>query len=163
MWQVAHAVTVSEDHSIARDDEIRPAGAVVLADNEDLTVEALVGVHPQGDQDLGERTSNDSTSWSLDLVGYGATFLLGIYGGFFSGGYVTMLTAAWVALFGMTFLQAVATTKVINVFSSGIAAAIFIGRGLVDLRLGMILGVAMFAGALLGGRLALFLKTIWPA
>jgi uncharacterized membrane protein YfcA len=51
-------------------------------------------------------------------VGYAATFLLAIYGGFFSGGYVTILTAAFVLLFGMTLLQAVATTKVINVFSS---------------------------------------------
>jgi hypothetical protein len=36
------------------------------------------------------------------IVGYAVTFLLAIYGGFFSGGYVTMLTAAFVLLFGMT-------------------------------------------------------------
>jgi uncharacterized protein len=53
------------------------------------------------------------------ITGYAITFLLAIYGGFFSGGYVTMLTAAFVLLFGMTFLQAVATTKVINVFCFG--------------------------------------------
>jgi uncharacterized membrane protein YfcA len=87
--------------------------------------------------------------------------LLAIYGGFFSGGYVTMLTAAFVLLFGMTFLQAVATTKVINVFSSGIATAVFIWRGVVDLKLGLILGVSMFLGALLGSRIALFLSTVW--
>lgn len=54
------------------------------------------------------------------VAGYAATFLLAIYGGFFSGGYVTMLTAAFVVFFEMTFLQAVATTKVINVFSAGV-------------------------------------------
>ena len=43
-------------------------------------------------------------------------FLSRIYGGFFSGGYVIMLTAVFVVLLGMSFLQAVATTKVIRVF-----------------------------------------------
>jgi uncharacterized membrane protein YfcA len=94
-------------------------------------------------------------------VGYAATFLLAIYGGFFSGGYVTILTAAFVLLFGMTLLQAVATTKVINVFSSGVATLVFVWRGVVDLKLGVILGVSMFLGALLGSRIALFLSTIW--
>lgn len=95
------------------------------------------------------------------VSGYATTFLLAIYGGFFSGGYVTMLTAAFVLLFGMTFLQAVATTKVINVSSSGVATLIFVWRGVVDLKLGIILGVSMFLGAVLGARIALFLSTVW--
>jgi hypothetical protein len=61
----------------------------------------------------------------------------------------------------MTFLQAVATTKVINVFSSGVATLVFVWRGVVDVKLGIILGVFMFLGALLGGRIALFLSTVW--
>jgi len=72
-----------------------------------------------------------------------------------------MLTAAFVLLFGMTFLQAVATTKVINVFSSGVATVVFVWRGVVDLKVGIILGVSMFLGALLGARIALFLRTVW--
>ena len=51
----------------------------------------------------------------------------------------------------MTFLQAVAATKVINVFSSGVATLVFVWRGVVDLKLGMVLGAFMFPGALLGG------------
>ena len=94
-------------------------------------------------------------------AGYAATFLLAIYGGFFSGGYVTMLTAIFVLLFGMTFLEAVATTKVINVFSSGVATVVFVWRGVVDLKLGIIVGISMFLGALLGARVALILSTIW--
>jgi hypothetical protein len=57
-------------------------------------------------------------SRGAELVGYAATFVLGVYGGFFSGGYVTLLTAAFVALFGMTLVQAVSTTKLVNAFSS---------------------------------------------
>jgi len=72
-----------------------------------------------------------------------------------------MLTAIFVLLFGMTFLEAVATTKVINVFSSGVATVVFVWRGVVDLKLGIIVGISMFLGALLGARVALILSTIW--
>lgn len=112
-------------------------------------------------KNLGQ-ASNDVPASQIGVVaGYAATFLLAIYGGFFSGGYVTMLTAAFVLLFGMSFLQSVATTKVINVFSSGVATLVFVWRGVVDLKLGIILGVSMFLGALLGGRIALLLSAVW--
>ena len=95
------------------------------------------------------------------VAGYLATFLLAIYGGFFSGGYVTLLTVAFIAFFGMTFHQGVATTKVVNVFSSAVATAVFLWRGLVDVRLGIVLGLVMFFGAILGSRVALRLNAIW--
>lgn len=94
-------------------------------------------------------------------AGYAATFLLGIYGGIFSGGYITILTAVFVAAFRMTFIEAIATTKLINIFSSGIATAIFMWRGLVDYRLGAIMAVTMFLGALLGARYARRLSNLW--
>jgi uncharacterized membrane protein YfcA len=97
----------------------------------------------------------------LEITGYALTFLLGIYGGLFSGGYVTILTAIFVATFRMTFIEAIATTKLINIFSSGIATVIFMRRGLVDYRLGAILGLTMFLGALLGGRYARRLSNLW--
>jgi uncharacterized membrane protein YfcA len=58
---------------------------------------------------------------AAERIGYAATFLLAVYGGFFSGGYVTLLTTVFVVLLGMNFLKAVANTKLMNVFSSGIA------------------------------------------
>jgi uncharacterized membrane protein YfcA len=97
----------------------------------------------------------------VEMAGYGATFILGIYGGLFSGGYVTILTAIFVAMFRMSFLEAIATTKLINIFSSGIATLIFMRRGIVDYRLGLILGVTMFVGALLGGKFARRLGNLW--
>jgi uncharacterized membrane protein YfcA len=96
-----------------------------------------------------------------ELTGYVTTLLLAVYGAFFSGGYVTLLTTAFVVLLGMNFLQAVANTKLMNVFSSGIATLIFLWRGIVDIRLGVILGIAMFIGALLEGRIVLGLSADW--
>jgi len=76
---------------------------------------------------------------------------------------VVPYSATGVLLFGMTLLQSVAATKVINVFSSGAATLAFIWRGVVDLNLGIVLGAFMFLGALLGGRIALFLSAVWLA
>lgn len=53
----------------------------------------------------------------VEWAGYIVTFILGIYGGFFSGGYVTMLTVAYITLFRMSFVEAIALTKLINIFS----------------------------------------------
>ena len=61
----------------------------------------------------------------------------------------------------MTFIEAIATTKLINILSSGIATVIFMSRGLVDYRLGAILGLTMFLGALLGARYARRLSNLW--
>lgn len=96
-----------------------------------------------------------------EIAGYAATFVLGIYGGFFSGGYVTLLTAAYVVLFRMTFVEAISITKLINVFSSLVATIVFMVRGIVDYQLGIILGITMFIGAIIGARVALRMSNIW--
>jgi uncharacterized protein len=100
-------------------------------------------------------------SLPAEIGGYMATFILGIYGGFFSGGYVTLLTAAYIMLFRMTFVQAIATTKFINIFSSLSATLIFMMQGVVDYQLGAILSVTMFIGGIAGGRISLSLSNFW--
>ena len=92
---------------------------------------------------------------------YILTFALGIYGGLYSGGYTTMLTAVYVAFFGMTFTESVASTKLINVFSSLVASAIFMRQGLIDYRLGAILAVTMFVGAYIGAVTVTKLSDVW--
>ena len=54
-----------------------------------------------------------------------------------------------------------ANTKLINVFSSLIATLVFMWQGLVDYRLGLILGVTMFAGAYVGAHFASKLDEVW--
>lgn len=92
---------------------------------------------------------------------YILTFALGIYGGLYSGGYVTMLTAVYVAFYGLTFTETVASTKLINVFSSLIASAIFMWQGLVDYKLGAILAVTMFIAAYVGAKTVTKLNDVW--
>jgi uncharacterized protein len=92
---------------------------------------------------------------------YALTFLLAIYGGLYSGGYVTILTATVIALLGMTFAEAVASTKLINVFSSGVATIVFAWQRLIDYKLGLMLAVTMFAGALIGAHYVTKLNETW--
>lgn len=97
----------------------------------------------------------------LPLVGYTAAFLLAIYGGLYSGGYVTILTSAFVAFFAMDYAEAVGSTKLVNVFSSGIATLVFMWQGLVDYTLGAVLAVAMFVGAYVGAHYAAKMNEVW--
>lgn len=100
-------------------------------------------------------------STKATVITYVLTFILGIYGGLYSGGYVTVLTVVYVAFFGMTFTESVASTKFINVFSSLIATIIFMWQGLVDYKLGAILAVTMFIGAYIGAHTVTKLNDVW--
>lgn len=92
---------------------------------------------------------------------YLLTFALGIYGGLFSGGYVTILTAVLVGIYGMRYAEAIASTKFINIISSGIATTVFMWQGLVDYRLGFILGAAMFVGGYAGATVVTKMNDVW--
>jgi uncharacterized membrane protein YfcA len=112
-------------------------------------------------RDMGTSADNSPVWPAQAILGYLLTLALAVYGGFFSGGYVTMLTAVFAMFFHMTFVESIAATKLMNLFSSIVAVSIFAWRGIVDWRLGLILGVAMFLGGLLGGTLALRMNATW--
>jgi hypothetical protein len=104
---------------------------------------------------------NQEPAASLMILAYVLTFVLGVYGGLFSGGYVTMLTAAYVAFFGMTFTEAVANTKAVNIVSSAVATLVFMWQGLVNYKLGIILAATMFAAAYIGAKVVTKLNDLW--
>lgn len=113
----------------------------------------------------GESHRKASTGESIGrpaaVLTFVLAFILGIYGGMYSGGYVTMLTAVLAAFYGMSFFEAVAATKLINVFSSLIATLVFAWQGLIDYELGIILAGTMFAGAVIGAKTAAKLDERW--
>lgn len=111
-------------------------------------------------RDAGIKKADIISTKSL-VIAYIITFFMAIYGGLFSGGYVTVLTASYIAFFGMTYTQAIAETKIINIFSSAVASAIFMWQGLVDYKLGLILAVVMFIGAYIGAKTVTKLNDLW--
>ncbi|NNE99205.1 MAG: sulfite exporter TauE/SafE family protein [Pyrinomonadaceae bacterium] len=102
------------------------------------------------------KTSNNALAATFIL-----TFFLGVYGGLYSGGYVTMLTAVLIAFYGMTIKQAIAGTKLINVFSSAIASLVFAWQGLIDYGLAIILAVTMFVAAYIGAKTVTKINDVW--
>lgn len=109
----------------------------------------------------GKRSEETQASTKATVATYFLVFALGIYGGLYSGGYVTVLTAVLAGSYGMSFTRSVAATKVINVVSSGVATAVFMWQGLVDYYLGAILGITMFVGGYLGAVWAVKADEVW--
>ncbi len=109
----------------------------------------------------GDKPAVESGLSLSPVIGYFAAFFLAIYGGLYSGGYVTILTAAFVAFLGMTYSESVASTKFVNVFSSSIATLVFMWQGLVNYKLGAILAVTMFIGAYAGAHFASKMDEVW--
>ena len=88
------------------------------------------------------------------LAGFALTFLLGIYGGLFSGGYTTLMTFLGVSCFGLRMLESVALMKPVNLVSCAAASLIFFYAHLIDFRVGIPLAVANLLGGYLGAQLA---------
>lgn len=110
---------------------------------------------------LGIQESEEKISKARFAIGTLAIFILGVYGGFFSGGYVTLLSYVLVLTFGLSFLQVAFITKIFNVFSSLAACAFFYYHGLIDFSVGIPLAFSMSLGALLGSKLAIQKGNIW--
>ncbi len=87
-------------------------------------------------------------------AGYAIMTLLAIYGGFLSGGYATLIAATGMLFFHYPFIRGMAMSKVLNLASSLVAVAVFAWYQVVDWPLGVILGLAAFAGGFMGARWA---------
>jgi hypothetical protein len=87
-------------------------------------------------------------------VGFVLTFVLGIYGGLFSGGYTTLMTVLGVACFGLRMLESVAIMKPVNLVSCVAASLIFFWAHLIDFRVGIPLAAANLVGGYVGAQLA---------
>ena len=89
------------------------------------------------------------------VAGLVGTTLLGVYGGFFSGGYTTLMTVLCVVCFSLTMMESVAITKPVNLISCLAASLVFFGGGLIDLRMGLPLAGANLVGGWIGAHFAL--------
>jgi len=94
-------------------------------------------------------------------IGWVSTSLWAIYGGLFSGGYTTVLTIALVYFFGITLMQSVASTKVINLGSSAAATILFALGGAIDFQIAIPLACSMLAGGFFGAHLATRIGHTW--
>ena len=105
-------------------------------------------------KDLGqteEREISDRDVWLGALFG----LLIGVYDGFFGPGTGSFLIFGFVRLFGMNFVRASASAKVINVATNISAIGFFASHGPILWTVGLIMAVCNLAGAQIGTQLAL--------
>lgn len=112
-------------------------------------------------KDLGVQERKEKISKMKFIAGVILIFILGIYGGFFSGGYVTLLSYVLILTFGLDFLQVAFTTKIFNIFSSLVACTLFYYHGLINFSVGIPLALSMSLGAFLGAKLAIVKGKAW--
>jgi len=112
-------------------------------------------------RDLGIRERKEKISKMKFVSGSLLIFILGIYGGFFSGGYVTLLSYVLILILGWHFLRVAFITKIFNIFSSSVACSFFYYHGLIDFSVGIPLAISMFLGAFLGSKLAIKKGNLW--
>jgi len=112
-------------------------------------------------RELGIQRRKERISKMHFVAGALLIFILGIYGGFFSGGYVTLLSYVLILIFGLNFLQVAFVTKIFNIFSSLVACAFFYYHSLIEFHVGVPLAVSASLGAVLGATLAIRKGNLW--
>jgi uncharacterized membrane protein YfcA len=144
-------------------------GALIAVKLPETTVKIVVGISMAAlvlFMALNRKRDPVPPTPARHLAGYAGTALLGIYGGFFSGGYTTLMTVLCTVCFGLTMMESVAVTKPINLISCVAASAIFFYGGLIDLRIGVPLAAGNLIGGWLGAHAALkggdrFVRTLF--
>jgi uncharacterized protein len=101
-----------------------------------------VAPDPQHFTALGESATRGR--WATVL---GLQFLIGVYGGYFGAGIGILMLAAFGLLGFSNIHQANAIKNLNGMFINGIAAALFVVKGLVDWRLALLMAI----GAIVGG------------
>lgn len=81
--------------------------------------------------------------------------LIGAYDGIFGPGTGSFFMLGFVALAGYGVLKATAHTKLLNFASNTAGFVVFAAVGVVAWKIGLMMGVAQFAGAQVGSRLAM--------
>jgi uncharacterized membrane protein YfcA len=132
-------------------------GALIAVKLPETTVKIVVGVSMAALVlfiALHRKSEPRPPSPGRRLAGYLGSTLLGVYGGFFSGGYTTLMTVLCTVCFGLTMMESVAVTKPVNLISCVAASVIFFYGGLIDLRVGVPLAAANLVGGWLGAHAA---------
>ena len=101
---------------------------------------------------LGIKERNLQTSHKI-LTGI-STFLLGIYGGFFGGGFGTFMMFLLVIM-GFSFIKSAAISRVVGFLMSLSATIVFAQQGLIHYLYGIALGAGFAVGGWIGIGIAL--------
>jgi uncharacterized membrane protein YfcA len=95
------------------------------------------------------------------LIGSFLFFITFVYSGFYGAGAGTFLIYILILLFGQTFLQSAATTKLASLVSMVIPIIIFSTKGAIDYFIGVILFAGCFIGSYIGVHFSDKIGNVW--
>jgi uncharacterized membrane protein YfcA len=144
------------------------AGAAVVASTPHIALKLIIGITTIVvasilflKRDAGIEQRSRPIRSSAAAVSLAAALPLSVYGGFFTGGYATLLTYLFVFVLGLSFLQAVAASRFLSIFSAAAASLVLGTHGLIDFSLGVPLAAAFAIGGRLGARIAVKKGSRW--
>ena len=105
-------------------------------------------------RNLGLKDNENNISKTRFCLGAFFIFILGIYGGFFSGGYITLQSNILIVILGLNFIQTAFVTKIFNMISSLVACIFFYHSDLIVFSVAIPLAVSMSLGGIIGAKLA---------
>ncbi len=95
------------------------------------------------------------------LLGSALFFLIYLYFGFYGAGAGTFLIYVLILLFGQTFIESAATTKIASLAGMIISVAVFALNRAIDYSLGAVLFTGCLIGSYLGARFSDKIGNIW--
>jgi uncharacterized membrane protein YfcA len=120
-----------------------------------LVLLIVVAIYTWFKPDLGKLENLRHLPKRRIQIAAGAGVVIGFYDGIFGPGTGSFLMLILVASLGYAFITASAISKVVNVATNVGAIMVFGINGAVIWQIGIILGIANIAGAIIGARLAI--------
>ena len=106
---------------------------------------------------LSPKMTDDDAGQRISMAAFCVTaaIVIGFYDGAFGPGTGSFFMIAFVLLLGWGVVRATAHTKLLNLASILGSLSIYLFHGLVHWRIGVVMGLGAFIGALVGSRLAI--------
>ena len=137
-------------------------GSVVAVSLNALFLEKIVGIfmclisaiilfNPK----IGLQEKTIETTWLHVILGIVIGAILGFYTGLFGGGANVFIIFGFIMLFGNTFLQATANSKIPNLFITLASLPLFVYKGFVNWEIAIPLTISTAIGSYFGAKLAI--------
>ncbi len=125
-----------------------------------------VGLYTVFKKEIGLVDTYNGYNKSSLIKGIFFALILGFYDGFFGPGTGSFIIFSLIKIFGFSFLNASANSKVLNLGSNVMSLILFAINGAINYKVGIPVGIFMMFGAMVGARTAidkgnLFVKPIF--
>lgn len=120
-----------------------------------IAILIAVGVYTVYKKDIGLTDYYDGYEKGELIKGIIFATILGFYDGFFGPGTGSILIFGLIKIFGFSFVNASANSKVLNLGSNFMSLVLFALNGKIDYLIGIPVGISMMLGGFTGSRMAI--------